>query len=84
MGMHSSLISSGRIQDVCYMNSVNSKSFISLHVLFIPNTLIFRFSQVSEILDYWGSNSGPLTWRLTPAEVRQVLSLRYANKDSTH
>ncbi|TTL88683.1 Conserved oligomeric Golgi complex subunit 4 [Bagarius yarrelli] len=34
------------------------------------------FSRVSEILDYWGPNSGPLTWRLTPAEVRQVLALR--------
>ena len=32
--------------------------------------------QVTEILDYWGANSGPLTWRLTPAEVRQVLALR--------
>ena len=32
--------------------------------------------QVVEILDYWGPNSGPLTWRLTPTEVRQVLSLR--------
>lgn len=37
----------------------------------------FCFSpQVTEILDYWGANSGPLTWRLTPAEVRQVLALR--------
>lgn len=34
------------------------------------------FLQVTEILDYWGPNSGPLTWRLTPAEVRQVLALR--------
>ena len=34
------------------------------------------FPQVTEILDYWGANSGPLTWRLTPAEVRQVLALR--------
>ncbi|XP_030367938.1 conserved oligomeric Golgi complex subunit 4 isoform X3 [Strigops habroptila] len=34
------------------------------------------FSRVTEILDYWGPNSGPLTWRLTPAEVRQVLALR--------
>ena len=31
---------------------------------------------MTEILDYWGANSGPLTWRLTPAEVRQVLALR--------
>nr|XP_031536676.1 conserved oligomeric Golgi complex subunit 4 isoform X2 [Vicugna pacos] len=34
------------------------------------------FNRVTEILDYWGANSGPLTWRLTPAEVRQVLALR--------
>ncbi|MGH0143996.1 UNVERIFIED_CONTAM: hypothetical protein FKN15_014898 [Acipenser sinensis] len=34
------------------------------------------FSRVTEILDYWGPNAGPLTWRLTPAEVRQVLALR--------
>lgn len=34
------------------------------------------FPQVTEILDYWGTNSGPLTWRLTPVEVRQVLALR--------
>lgn len=39
--------------------------------------LLYRFLlQVTEILDYWGTNSGPLTWRLTPAEVRQVLALR--------
>lgn len=35
------------------------------------------FCQVAEIMDYWGPNSGPMTWRLTPTEVRQVLSLRY-------
>lgn len=39
-----------------------------------PAALLFL--QVTEILDYWGPNSGPLTWRLTPAEVRQVLALR--------
>ena len=33
-------------------------------------------AQVSEIMDYWGQNSGPLTWRLTPTEVRQTLNLR--------
>ncbi|ELU05879.1 hypothetical protein CAPTEDRAFT_225425 [Capitella teleta] len=37
---------------------------------------ILNLEKVSEILDYWGQNSGPLTWRLTPAEVRQVLALR--------
>ncbi|XP_031553701.1 conserved oligomeric Golgi complex subunit 4-like [Actinia tenebrosa] len=37
---------------------------------------LLNLEKVSEIMDYWGANSGPLTWRLTPAEVRQVLGLR--------
>nr|XP_039263013.1 conserved oligomeric Golgi complex subunit 4-like [Styela clava] len=37
---------------------------------------ILNLDRVDEILDYWGHNSGPLTWRLTPAEVRRVLALR--------
>ena len=39
------------------------------------------FKKVGEIMDYWGPNSGPMTWRLTPTEVRQVLSLRYSMVD---
>ncbi|KAJ8531968.1 hypothetical protein K7X08_011891 [Anisodus acutangulus] len=30
---------------------------------------ILNLEKVSEILDFWGENSGPMTWRLTPAEV---------------
>ena len=37
---------------------------------------ILNLERVSEILDYWGDNSGPMTWRLTPTEVRRVLGLR--------
>uniref|UniRef100_A0A5B6ZI42 Conserved oligomeric Golgi complex subunit 4 n=1 Tax=Davidia involucrata TaxID=16924 RepID=A0A5B6ZI42_DAVIN len=37
---------------------------------------ILNFEKVSEILDFWGENSGSMTWRLTPAEVRRVLGLR--------
>lgn len=37
---------------------------------------ILNLEKVGELLDYWGANSGPMTWRLTPAEVRQVLVLR--------
>lgn len=37
---------------------------------------ILNLEKVSEILDYWGDNSGPMTWRLTPTEVRRVLGLR--------
>lgn len=38
--------------------------------------IILNLEKVSEILDFWGENSGPMTWRLTPAEVRRVLGLR--------
>lgn len=27
-------------------------------------------------MDYWGENAGQMTWRLTPPEVRKVLSRR--------
>ena len=37
---------------------------------------VVNLESVSEILDYWGENSGSMTWRLTPAEVRKILSLR--------
>lgn len=37
---------------------------------------LLDLEKVSEILDYWGENSGPMTWRLTPAEVRRVMGLR--------
>lgn len=37
---------------------------------------VLNLEKVSEILDFWGENSGPMTWRLTPAEVRRVLGLR--------
>ncbi|KAI8025634.1 Conserved oligomeric Golgi complex subunit 4 [Camellia lanceoleosa] len=37
---------------------------------------ILNLEKVSEILDFCGENSGPMTWRLTPAEVRRVLGLR--------
>nr|XP_043625780.1 conserved oligomeric Golgi complex subunit 4-like [Erigeron canadensis] len=37
---------------------------------------ILDLEKVSEILDFWGDNSGPMTWRLTPAEVRRVLGMR--------
>ncbi|KAL2609822.1 hypothetical protein R1flu_028395 [Riccia fluitans] len=37
---------------------------------------ILNLEKVSEILDYWGENSGPMTWRLTTTEVRRTLGLR--------
>ncbi|KAL6980617.1 hypothetical protein U1Q18_022257 [Sarracenia purpurea var. burkii] len=37
---------------------------------------ILNLEKVSDILDFWGENSGSMTWSLTPAEVRRVLGLR--------
>ncbi|KAE9598059.1 hypothetical protein Lal_00003977 [Lupinus albus] len=37
---------------------------------------ILNLEKESEIQDFWGENSGPMTWRLTAAEVRRVLVLR--------
>jgi len=42
---------------------------------------ILNLDAVQEIDDYWGQNSGALTWRLTPAEVRVVLALRVEFKN---
>ena len=47
-----------------------------------PSVLMLTFKslrfQVSELLEMWGANAGPLTWRLTPPEARRVLGLRCA------
>lgn len=37
-------------------------------------TILLTIEKVSEVTDYWGK--GPVTWRLTPQEVKQVLGLR--------
>lgn len=37
---------------------------------------ILNFESVQEMRECWGDNSGAITWRLTPAEARQVLKLR--------
>lgn len=36
---------------------------------------LLKMSRVYEVLDYWGENA-VMTWRLTPAEVREVLRFR--------
>eukprot|EP00894_Picocystis_sp_ML_P002221 jgi/Pico_ML_1/52738/g3402.t1 len=38
--------------------------------------IILNLESVQEILDSWGDNAGSLSWRLSPAEVKKVMSLR--------
>uniref|UniRef100_A0A671NFB0 Conserved oligomeric Golgi complex subunit 4 n=1 Tax=Sinocyclocheilus anshuiensis TaxID=1608454 RepID=A0A671NFB0_9TELE len=61
---------------VAYLSSVTSWTIRDKFARLAQMATILNLERVSEILDYWGPNSGPLTWRLTPAEVRQVLALR--------
>jgi hypothetical protein len=37
---------------------------------------VLSLESVEEFLDYWGDDTGHVTWRLAPAEVRALLSQR--------
>ena len=54
------------LENVSTKLTINSYESINAHPI----------TQVSELLEYWGSNAGPMTWKLTPSEVRSVLKLR--------
>ncbi|XP_064640478.1 conserved oligomeric Golgi complex subunit 4-like [Lineus longissimus] len=68
---------------VGYLTSVTTWTIRDKFARLTQMATILNLERVTEILDYWGPNSGPLTWRLTPAEVRQVLGLRndFRNED---
>ncbi|MEE6500171.1 hypothetical protein FKM82_003693 [Ascaphus truei] len=61
---------------VTYLTTVTTWTIRDKFARLSQMATILNLERVTEILDYWGPNSGPLTWRLTPAEVRQVLALR--------
>ncbi|GFR59083.1 conserved oligomeric Golgi complex subunit 4 [Elysia marginata] len=61
---------------VGYMSSVTTWTVRDKFARLTQMATILNLERVSEIMDYWGQNSGPLTWRLTPTEVRQILALR--------
>ncbi|XP_052818537.1 conserved oligomeric Golgi complex subunit 4-like [Mya arenaria] len=59
-----------------YLTSVTTWTIRDKFARLTQMATILNLERVDELLDYWGPNSGPMTWRLTPSEVRQVLSLR--------
>uniref|UniRef100_A0A3Q3GFY1 Conserved oligomeric Golgi complex subunit 4 n=1 Tax=Labrus bergylta TaxID=56723 RepID=A0A3Q3GFY1_9LABR len=61
---------------VAYLTTVTTWTIRDKFARLTQMANILNLERVTEILDYWGPNSGPMTWRLTPAEVRQVLALR--------
>lgn len=61
---------------VSHFSSVTQRTVRDKFARLTQMATILNLEKVSEILDFWGENSGPMTWRLTPAEVRRVLGLR--------
>uniref|UniRef100_A0A8C5RP94 Conserved oligomeric Golgi complex subunit 4 n=1 Tax=Laticauda laticaudata TaxID=8630 RepID=A0A8C5RP94_LATLA len=61
---------------IAYLTTVTTWTIRDKFARLSQMATILNLERVTEILDYWGPNSGPLTWCLTPAEVRQVLALR--------
>ncbi|XP_061029179.1 conserved oligomeric Golgi complex subunit 4 isoform X2 [Eubalaena glacialis] len=61
---------------IAYLTTVTTWTIRDKFARLSQMATVLNLERVTEILDYWGANSGPLTWRLTPAEVRQVLALR--------
>lgn len=37
---------------------------------------VLNLERINEISDYWGNHDGAITWRLTPTEIRSIMSLR--------
>lgn len=42
----------------------------------IQMAIVLSLESVEEFLDYWGDDTGHITWRLTPSEVRAILQQR--------
>ncbi|GFT96598.1 conserved oligomeric Golgi complex subunit 4 [Nephila pilipes] len=61
---------------IAYLTTVTTWTIRDKFARLTQIASILNLENVNEILDTWGSNSGSLTWRLTPTEVRQVLALR--------
>ncbi|XP_071706957.1 conserved oligomeric Golgi complex subunit 4-like [Rutidosis leptorrhynchoides] len=61
---------------VSYFSGVTQRTVRDKFARLTQMAMILNLEKVSEILDFWGENSGPMTCRLTPAEVRGVLGMR--------
>jgi conserved oligomeric Golgi complex subunit 4 len=61
---------------ITYFTSITNRSVRGEFARLIQIASLLNLEKVSEVLDYWGENSGQMTWRLAPSEVRRVLSRR--------
>ncbi|WCJ28934.1 Conserved oligomeric Golgi complex subunit 4 [Euphorbia peplus] len=63
-------------RDVSHFFSMTQRTVRDKFAPLTQMATILNLEKVSEILDFSGENSGPMTWRLTPAEIRRVSDLR--------
>nr|CAD7434218.1 unnamed protein product [Timema monikensis] len=61
---------------VGYLTSATSWSIRDKFARLTQIATVLNLERVTEISDYWGNSSSPLTWRLTPTEIRHIMSLR--------
>lgn len=61
---------------VSYLSSVTSWSVRDKFARLTQIATVLNLERVNEISDYWGVDSGALPWRLTPSDIRQIMSLR--------
>jgi len=59
-----------------FFTSITQKTVRGEFVRLIQMSTLLNLERVGEVLDIWGENSGQMTWRLAPSEVRRVLSRR--------
>ena len=59
-----------------YLTASTSWSLRDKFARLIQIATILNLEKVPEIYDYWGNHEGALTWRLTPTELRSIMSLR--------
>jgi hypothetical protein len=60
---------------VSHFSSMTQRTVRDKFTRLTQMTTILNLEKVSKILDFWGENSGPMTWRPAPADVRRVLGL---------
>jgi len=58
---------------VSYYTGITKRTIRGEFARLLQMASLLNLERVSEVMDYWGENSGQVTWRLTPSEVRKVL-----------
>nr|CAG4640705.1 EOG090X02VY [Eulimnadia texana] len=65
---------------IAYLSSATTWTVRDRFARLTQIATLLNLDKLSEISEYWGANSGPITWRLTPSEVRQMSSSIFIQK----